>query len=398
MKKLALRCSVVALLLILVFAMTGCRSAALFLLNRFTPAESTEASDNRSNGNGSVSDSSLHRMDIGDSIVKSDAEPSIYGSAGTDVFAISDVVRMVSDSVVQIYTSSGAGSGVIISAEDGYVLTCNHVVEGASSIVVELASSSKYNARLVGTDSATDLAVVKIEPKEEEPLTAAKHGISANLVAGEYVVAIGNPLGTLGGTVSHGIISATERQVSFSNGDGSTKQMTLIQTDAAINSGNSGGGLFNLKGELIGIVNAKYASTGVEGLGFAIPIDSAYEVEIDLIKYGYVRGIPDDGLSFVTVNSSNLRYYYHYYGISEIGLYVYSSKYNADIQNGDRITKVNGVTVNSVDEYKKAIADCKVGDEITIEYIKSSNRLSGTATTSITLREYVPEGAAVSFN
>lgn len=398
MKKLALRCSVVALLLILVFAMTGCRSAALFLLNRFTPAESTEASDNRSSGNGSVSDSSLHRMDIGDSIVKSDAEPSIYGSAGTDVFAISDVVRMVSDSVVQIYTSSGAGSGVIISAEDGYVLTCNHVVEGASSIVVELASSSKYNARLVGTDSATDLAVVKIEPKEEEPLTAAKHGISANLVAGEYVVAIGNPLGTLGGTVSHGIISATERQVSFSNGDGSTTQMTLIQTDAAINSGNSGGGLFNLKGELIGIVNAKYASTGVEGLGFAIPIDSAYEVEIDLIKYGYVRGIPDDGLSFVTVNSSNLRYYYHYYGISEIGLYVYSSKYNADIQNGDRITKVNGVTVNSVDEYKKAIADCKVGDEITIEYIKSSNRLSGTATTSITLREYVPEGAAVSFN
>ena len=116
---------------------------------------------------------------------------------------------------------------------------------------------------------------------------------------------------------------------------------------------------------------------------------------------GYVRGIPDDGLSFVTVNSSNLRYYYHYYhyyGISEIGLYVYSSKYNTEIQNGDRITKVNGVTVNSVDEYKKAIADCKVGDEITIEYIKSSNRLSGAATTSITLHEYVPEGAAVSFN
>ena len=401
-RKIFLKISLVALLLTLAVSLVGCQSAALFLIDRLAPTEAKETVGNDVSATPSVSDPSLHRLDIGDSIVKSNAEPSVYGSAGTDVFAISDVVRMVSDSVVQIYTQSnsgsGAGSGVIISSEDGYILTCNHVVEGASTMIVELANNSRYDAKLVGTDAGTDLAVIKITPKEEEPLTAAKHGVSANLVAGEYVVAIGNPLGTLGGTVSHGIISATERQVPFKNSDGSTTTMNLIQTDAAINSGNSGGGLFNLKGELIGIVNAKYASTGVEGLGFAIPIDSAYKVEIDLIMYGFVRGIPDSGLSFLAVTSSNLRYYNYYYGITTTGLYVTSSKYSTDIHNLDRVTKVNGEEVNTVNDYNKAVDGLSVGDTITVEYVRYSGRTGTSYTTTIQLREYVPDSAAISFN
>ncbi|MBQ9132104.1 MAG: trypsin-like peptidase domain-containing protein, partial [Clostridia bacterium] len=252
---------------------------------------------------------------------KTGSAPSLYGSAGEDVFAVSDVVRMVEDSVVVIdvtvrsnsifggsTTSTGSGSGVIISA-DGYILTCNHVVENAESVVVTLNSGSKYEAALVGSDASSDLAVLQIAPKET--LTYARQGCSADLVVGETVVAIGNPLGTLGGTVTDGIISATERTISMSDGT----QMTLLQTNAAINSGNSGGGLFNLDGKLIGIVNAKYASEGVEGLAFAIPIDSAFLVEQDLIRYGYVRGVVDDGLSTLDITEANLRYYYYNFKI-----------------------------------------------------------------------------------
>ena len=246
-----------------------------------------------------------------DFLLKTEPTSSPFGSAGEDPFAISDVVKMVEDAVVVIDTritndsiwgsssSTGAGSGVVVSA-DGYILTCNHVIEGATEVLVTLNSGKQYEASLVGRDANTDLAVLKIEV--EEPLVYVKHGSSADLIAGEYVVAIGNPLGTLGGTVTKGIISATERRIRMSDGT----VMTLLQTDAAINSGNSGGGLFNLKGELIGIVNAKYTATGAEGLGFAIPVDTAYAVELDLIRYSYVRGVVDHGLTTVDIGNPML--------------------------------------------------------------------------------------------
>ncbi len=327
------------------------------------------------------------------SLNRGESESSIYGSAGEDVFAVSQVVRKVQDAVVVIdvtvsntsyfgtpTVSHGAGSGVIIS-EDGYILTCNHVVEGASSVKVTLNNDDSYDAVLVGSDAASDLAVLKISPKEA--LTYVEQGWSSTLVAGETVVAIGNPLGTLGGTVTTGIISATERNIAMEDGS----MMTLIQTDTAINSGNSGGGLFNLAGELIGIVNAKYSASGVEGLAFAIPIDSAYVVQVDLMKYGYVRGVVDHGLTVLDITNENLMQYHYYYGISEIGVYVVESEYASELQNSDRIISINGTKVTTEAELKAVIAECKVGDEITIV----ADRKGQTVTCKLTLQEYVPD-------
>ena len=166
--------------------------------------------------------------------------------------------------------------------------------------------------------------------------------------------------------------------------------MTLIQTDAAINSGNSGGGLFNLRGELIGIVNSKYASSGIEGLAFAIPVDSAFVVEQDLIQYGYVRGVIDDGLSTLDITSANVSYYRFYYGINSTGLYVISSAYCKDLENGDRILSVNGKKVGTTDEWNAYIKDnCKVGDTVTIVAERNGREF----TTTLTLQEYVPSSS-----
>ncbi|MBQ7172866.1 MAG: trypsin-like peptidase domain-containing protein [Clostridia bacterium] len=317
---------------------------------------------------------------------------SEYGSAGEEVFSESQVVRMIHDAVVVINASVqsydffgrptealSSGSGVIISA-DGYVLTCNHVVDGASSVTVKLNDGKEYSAILVGADATSDLAVLKIDATD---LTYVKQGCSADLVLGEHIIAIGNALGTLGGTVTSGIISATERNIPMEDGT----VMTLIQTDAAINSGNSGGGLFNLRGELIGIVNAKYASSGIEGLAFAIPVDSAFVVEQDLIQYGYVRGVIDDGLTTVDVTESMLSSYRYRYGITKAGLYVVESKYATDLQNKDRIVSINGKAVNTTDEWNSYLKEnCKVGDTISILYEHNGKEY----TTHLTLREYVP--------
>lgn len=339
-------------------------------------------------------DSGLLNTDDPDSVLdKTDSNPSVLGSAGETVFSVSQVVSKVEDSVVVIDVtvkstsifggtseSTGSGSGVIIS-ENGYILTCHHVVENAESIIVTLNSGSRYEAAMVGSDAASDLAVLQIDPQED--LTYARQGCSADLVAGEWVVAIGNPLGILGGTVTTGIISATERVITTSDGT----RMTLLQTNAAINSGNSGGGLFNLKGELVGIVNAKYAAEGVEGLAFAIPVDSAFVVEQDLIRYGYVRGVVDDGLTTLDVTVDNLRYYYYNFAIDTVGVYVVSSEHCEELKNKDRIVSVNGTTVNTTAEINDVISQYKVGDVLTVV----ASREGTEFTVSLTLQEYVPD-------
>ena len=202
---------------------------------------------------------------------------SKFGSAGDTPLSAIEVVSAVADSVVEITAtviSAGqaaemAGSGVIIH-EDGLVITNNHVVEGASFVHVYTTNGDTYEASVRGRDPYNDIAILKITPPSYKKLTVAKLGCSAALAVGEQVLAIGNPLGQLGGTVTEGIISALERPVTVEG-----VSMKLLQTSAAINSGNSGGGLFNMAGELIGVVNAKYKASGVEGLGFAIPVDTA---------------------------------------------------------------------------------------------------------------------------
>ena len=222
-------------------------------------------------------------------VVKNDGSIKVNESTGeADTLTLPQVVAKVADTVVEIrtkhtagnilfgtYETTGAGSGVIIS-ENGYILTNCHVVEGADEIAVRLTNGKTYSAQLIGSNASVDIAVVKIK---ESGLNYARMGSSASLSVGQSVVAIGNPLGTLGGTVTNGIISAKDREVIIDR-----YRMTLLQTNAAINPGNSGGGLFDMAGQLIGIVNAKKIDEQIEGLGFAIPIDIAWAAAEKIIK------------------------------------------------------------------------------------------------------------------
>lgn len=240
---------------------------------------------------GAVAGNLLTQQLSGSSPVLYQGVPTQNTSAGGESGAVSSVAAKAAPSVVAITTetmqgyygrvqqsvATGAGSGVILTA-DGYIATNNHVISGASKITVTLSDGTQYPATLVGTDSQNDLAVIKIEASG---LQAAVLGSSSSLQVGDLAVAIGNPLGELGGTVTDGIISALDRSITV---DGET--MTLLQTSAAVNPGNSGGGLFDKNGELIGIVNAKSSGTGIEGLGFAIPIDTAKPILEQLMAGG----------------------------------------------------------------------------------------------------------------
>ncbi len=361
-------------------------SGVMYAKHLFAEGENGESGK----GNETFDPSGVLNEDPESVLAKAEPNSSIYGSAGEDAFAASGVVRMVQDAVVVIdtlypsamgYSQSGTGSGVVISA-DGYILTCNHVVEDAHVIKVTLNSGSIYDATLVGNDSASDLAVIKITPNAEEPLTYVEQGCSGDLVVAETVIAIGNPLG-MGLTVSEGIVSATERQITMSDGT----EMTLIQTDAAINSGNSGGGLFNLDGQLIGIVNAKYSASGVEGLAFAIPIDSAYPVETQLIQYGYVRGVVDHGLTLLDVNESNLWQAFYQYKLREVGVYIYSSEYNENLKTWDRIVSVDGEKIETLKQFEEIIKLHEVGDQVSISVIRNGK----TITDTLELVEYIPD-------
>lgn len=390
----------VFLTLLTVLLCVSCSFVAGFGGALYAQSLTETATDDTTDGNvnDAPSEDELYNQNPEEFLEKAESNVSPYGSAGEDVFSVSQVVQTVADTVVVIdvtvttgnsffgsQVGSGSGSGVIIS-DDGYILTCHHVVEDALSITVTLNSGDRYEATLVGSDENSDLAVIKID--SEETLLYAKQGRSSDLVVGEWVVAIGNPLGTLGGTVTDGIISATERNIQTSDGT----VMTLLQTNAAINSGNSGGGLFNLDGELIGVVNAKYAAEGVEGLAFAIPIDSAYDVQLDLIKYGYVRGITDSGLETVDINFENMTWYQqeHYkrnFGIYSSGVYVVSSEYCDDLQNADRIIAIDEIEVNSVSELKSTLSKYQVDDTVTIK----ASRAGEEFYTTLTLREYIPD-------
>ncbi|MCL2513619.1 MAG: trypsin-like peptidase domain-containing protein [Oscillospiraceae bacterium] len=301
-----------------------------------------------------------------------------YGVIETAAAVLKSVVEISTETVVRggrlgQYVSTGAGSGVIITA-DGYIVTNNHVVSGAQSIFVRLTDGTGYEASLVGADAKTDLAVIKINASG---LQAAVLGNSSMLEVGETAIAIGNPLGELGGTVTEGIISALDREIKI---DG--ESMSLLQTSAAINPGNSGGGLFSLSGELVGIVNAKSSGSDIEGLGFAIPIDTAKHVIEDIITNGYVRGRVDTGLTLIEVNDAFTAMQYR---VNKLGLYIYKSQ-NGNFQPGDIITAVDGAAVNSLDGFNGIIGTHEVGDTVKI----TVTRDGGSVEQELTLIEQKP--------
>ncbi len=282
----------------------------------------------------------------------------------------------------QSYDVPGSGSGVILT-EDGYIATCAHVVEGAKSVKVTLNDDTAYDATIVGTDKRNDIAIIKIDATG---LTPAVVGDSETLTVGSEVIAIGNPLGELRGTATAGIISATNRTIEVES-----QTMTLIQTDAAISPGNSGGGLFDATGKLIGIVNAKVSDSRAEGLGFAIPVNSVLDEISDLLNYGYVTGRPYLGVSTqdVTLRSRSGGWYYSSGTRCVMVEKVVpgSAAEQAGIQSGDLILKLGDKQVTSGDELSSAIGAYKPGDTAIITLQRNNREM----TVEVTFGEYAPQ-------
>ena len=282
----------------------------------------------------------------------------------------------------QSYEVPGSGSGVILT-DDGYIATCAHVVDGAKSVKVTLNDDTTYDAAIVGTDSKNDIAIIKIDA---EGLTPAVVGDSETLTVGSEVIAIGNPLGELRGTATAGIISATNRTIEVEG-----QAMTLIQTDAAISPGNSGGGLFDATGKLIGIVNAKVSDSRAEGLGFAIPVNSVLDEISDLLNYGYVTGRPYLGVSTqdVTLRSRDRMWYYSdgTRCVMVEKVVSGSAAEAAGIQAGDLILKIGEKQIASGEELSSAIGEYKPGDKATLTIQRDGKE----STVEVTFGEYKPQ-------
>lgn len=310
-------------------------------------------------------------------------------SSSTESLSYKSIISKTSDSVVSIttesmstdawaqnYVTKGAGSGVIIQS-NGYIITCNHVIEGASKITVTLKNKKTYTATVVGTDSDNDIAVLKIRATG---LKAATYGNSSKLQVGDQVVAIGNPLGELSNTATTGIISALNRNLTI---DG--KKLNLLQTDASINPGNSGGALFNSSGNLVGIVVAKSSGSDVEGLGFAIPINKAAKIAKQLIKTGKSTSSSNSssssssgdaaiGVTVTELSESQAKSS----GYDAAGVYISSvtSAYarSAGLESGDRIAAVDGTSVSSLTALKSALKKHSPGDKAKITIVRDGKK------------------------
>lgn len=307
---------------------------------------------------------------------------------------ITSVVEKSAASVVEIFTESlsqqslgqgittGSGSGVIFR-EDGYIVTNNHVAGDARSIMVRTQDGTEYPAQLVGTDAANDLAVIKIDATG---LSAANFADSSAIKVGELAVAIGNPLGRLGGTVTSGIVSAAAREIAIGG-----ENMTLIQTSAAVNPGNSGGGLFDKNGNLIGVVNAKLTGSEIEGLAFAIPTNTVTDVINNIIENGHTTARPQLGIEVVDVldQQSALAY-----GLNELGVYVANNYPSLDLQAADRLVGLGGIAVESTAQMSKLLESYSAGDTVDLIFSRNGQQFR----TSITLTTQGEAGGQPSAN
>lgn len=303
--------------------------------------------------------------------------PSIVGIEVTYnvTSSMSSFYGMFNQKTPSTSTATASGSGIIIS-NDGYILTNNHVVSSSSSttyydiseatsVKVKLQNDdTEYEAKIIGKDSQTDLAVLKIEASN---LTPAEFADSDSIKVGEFAMAVGNPL-DLGTTITCGVISAVSREVSDSDGN----KYTCIQTDAAINSGNSGGALVNSEGKVIGINTMKVSSTGVEGIGFAIPINSTISVTNDLITYNKVRrpyiGISGRNLDEQTASKNNLTA-----GIYVVSVEEYSAAEKAGVKAGDIITEFDGNKVLTMEELNNIKNNHAIGDTVSLKLIRNGS-------------------------
>lgn len=347
----------------------------------------------------SMSDSSPIYNQAGDQVIiqyapKDEGKPIITDkgiSAYVASVAANTVVEVRTETVATDnyygqYITQGAGSGVIISStEDGsHIITCAHVIEGATKVTVKLKDGTTYEAESFVCDAESDVGVIKLNVKG---LPTAILGDFSKVVVGEEVVAIGNPLGTLGGSVTNGIVSALDRDIII---DGTTYH--LLQTNTEINPGNSGGGLFNAEGQLIGIVNAKSSGENVEGLGFAIPIDDAQEIMSDLLEKGYVTGRVKLGFSLFEIQTQDdIRAYFKYSRyFTDYGVYIATSE-DPNFCEGDLLVAINdGVENNkiaSLADLKALLQKLEVGQTVSITISRINGNKVQLHTFDLTLQE-----------
>lgn len=307
-------------------------------------------------------------------------------AASLVVLDLAEIVDQTAPSVVEVFTETkqvsswfqeyvteGAGSGVILT-EDGYIVTNRHVVDGAGTVKVRLNNGQAYSATVTGKDAKTDLAVLKIDA---EGLTAARLADSSKARVGDFVIAIGNPLGELGGTVTNGIISALGREITI---DG--QAMTLLQTSVAVNPGNSGGGLFNLDGELVGIVSAKSSGSGIEGLAFAIPSNTVGEIAGELMENGYVTGRSQLGVSVARLTRPGESVYF-----DQPGVYVAQVTRENGLAVGDRLLRIGGDAIQSASDISSVLDRHSAGDTVEVELVRSGRQIA----LNVTLAEKGPE-------
>lgn len=305
------------------------------------------------------------------------AVPNIPQEGG---LSLQEIYRQVIPSVVSIScstrTGSTSGTGVVLS-ENGYLVTNCHVIRDAAQINVLFTDGQTFPAALVGQDETTDLAVLKVEA---EGLTPAQFGNSEALQVGDLAVAIGDPLGTqLRGTMTNGIISAINREVTVGG-----RTMTLIQTNAALNEGNSGGPLLNCYGQVIGINTLKIgdsvSTAGVEGLGFAIPSATVQEIVSQLVQQGYVSGRPTLGIEGISVSV-----FYQMYYLLPAGMYIESVEEGSNaedvgLQEGDILMQVDGVRISGPDDLNTLLYGYQVGDKLSIVFYRGGYQYSATLT------------------
>lgn len=317
-------------------------------------------------------------------------EPSVVGISATceSTSSTNDIYSYFygyGNNQSQTYTSTGTG---IVMTKDGYIITNAHVVEDATEVTVILNTEDEYKATIIGKDTSADIAVLKIQATD---LTPAEFGDSDTLAVGDYAYAIGNPLGfELSNTFTPGIISGLDRTITIND-----NTMNLIQTSAAINSGNSGGPLVNSKGQVVGIVSSKMSSSyssseaSIEGLGFAIPITQAKSIIDDLVTYGYVTGRPQLGITAEDITDTMSRYYNVPVGVYIRFMDSEGAAAEAGLQVGDIITGINGDTITTASELSSKIKEYNAGDVIEVTYYRNNQE----ATAKVTLHEQVNKDA-----
>jgi len=293
--------------------------------------------------------------------------PSIVGIKVD--YTVSSNLYMFGSTTPQISSGSASGSGIIIS-DDGYILTNNHIVSTSSSqsyyqvsdankVTVTLYNDeTEYEAKIVGKDEQTDLAVIKID---KTGLSKAEFADSDSIKVGEFAMAVGNPLG-MESSITCGVISAVNRKVTDTDG----KTFTLIQTDAAINSGNSGGALVNSEGKVIGINTLKLSGTGIEGMGFAIPINSTNDITTQLIQYSKVKR-PYIGIGGIDLDEKTAKVYNLVVGVYVKTIEDFSAAEKSGLKVGDVIIEAEGKKITSMDELNEIKNSKKIGDELKIK-------------------------------